>query len=140
MKVFVYGTLKRGYGNHRILERSDVIFIGNAKTHGTFDMINSGFPVLVPNDNGLPVKGEVYDIGDNKEVLARLDSLEGEGVMYDRREIVVMPVEQELGDEMAVSVYIGNPKYWHRRIAPGRGNHPVTDQRYVRDGYLEWSR
>lgn len=138
MKVFVYGTLKRGYGNNRLLTRDGVIFVGEATTEDTFDMMNSGFPVLVFNEDfGLPVKGEVYDIGDNTDILRSLDALEGEGVMYDRTEITVVPVQQELGDQMNVSVYVGNPSYWARGI---RTSNPVTDPRYVRDGYLEWSR
>jgi gamma-glutamylcyclotransferase (GGCT)/AIG2-like uncharacterized protein YtfP len=41
MFVFVYGTLKKGYGNHRLLENSK--FIGNAKVR--FEKISScGFP------------------------------------------------------------------------------------------------
>lgn len=137
MKVFVYGTLKQGYGNHRLLEREGVVFWDEAKTYDKFDMINSGFPVLIPSEHGLPVKGEVYDIGDNEDILRSLDALEGEGVMYDRRDITVMPTQLELGDHLNVSVYIGNPQYWGRRI---EGSNPVTDPRYVRDGYLEWSR
>lgn len=139
MRVYVYGTLKRGYGNHRLLEREGVMMLGHAETLDHFDMINSGFPVIVPNDQGLPVVGEVYDIGDNEDILRSLDALEGEGVMYDRKDIRVKwryprPDDEE---ELNVSVYIGNPEYWGRRIG---SSNPLTDPRYVRDGYLEWSR
>lgn len=132
MKVFVYGTLKRGYGNNRLLERA--VFMTEAMTVDKFDMINSGFPVLVPSEHGLPVKGEVYDIGTDQVILDALDRLEGEGVMYDRRNIRVSWPDDE---QATVGVYIGNPKYWGRKIG---GTNPLTDQSYVRDGYLEWSR
>lgn len=130
MKVFVYGTLKQGYGNHRILEGKP--FLGEAVTDGLFDMINAGFPVLIPNSSGLPVRGEVYDITGDVATLDSLDSLEGEGIMYDRREINVL-----IGNDRVVcSVYVGNLDYWGRT----RSQSNLTDSRYVIDGHLEWRR
>lgn len=138
MKAFVYGTLKKGYGNHRLLERAS--FLGEAYTDGTFDMLNSGFPVLVPNDNGHIVKGEVYEFSDH-DILDSLDALEGEGLMYDRREIHVV---DNHGERHNVCVYIGNPKYWERSLSM-KGK-DITDTKYcVRANsgavlYLEWGR
>lgn len=137
MKCFVYGTLKQGYSNHRLLEQSK--FIGEAYTEDTFDMLNSGFPVLVPNDNGWIVKGEIYEFSDHK-TLDNLDALEGEGLMYDRKEI---RVRADNGEPHTVCVYIGNPKYWGRSISM-RGK-DITDAKYFVDTgrepmYLEWSR
>lgn len=131
MKCFVYGTLKRGYGNHdRLLAGKE--FLGIARTVDTFDMINASFPVIVPNEQGFPVVGEVFDITGDTATLDGLDRLEGEGVMYDRKEITVI-----LNDDRVVcSVYIGNPKYWGRR-----GVNNLTDPRYVtEDRVLEWKR
>jgi len=80
--VFVYGTLKKGYPNHRYLENSD--FMGNATINGTLLDIGS-FPALLPKKEGdnSQVIGEVYGI--DNETLANLDSLEGEGIMYHRK-------------------------------------------------------
>jgi gamma-glutamylaminecyclotransferase len=129
MKVFVYGTLKQGYGNHRILEGKS--FLGPAVTIGRFNMLNSGFPVLIPADDGLPVKGEVYDITGDLDTLDRLDQLEGEGVMYDRREIYVLLSD---GERVVASVYVGNPTYWRRK------KRHDNDQYLTDDNHLEWSR
>lgn len=135
MKVFVYGTLKRGYGNNRLL--TEQTFVGEAFTGGFFDMINSGFPVLIPNDDGHVVKGEVFEIDTNiEDTLAQLDALEGyrgEGKnnMYDRKEIRVKLAGTD--DWVTCQIYVGSPEYWRN----GK-----TDPAYVKeDGqYLEWGR
>jgi len=133
MKVFVYGTLKKGYGNNRLL--SEQTFIGEGYTGGFYDMINSGFPVLVPNDNGMVVKGEVWEVDTKiEDTLDNLDALEGEGVMYDRREVKVKMANSD--DWVTCWIYIGNPKYWGRRMSDSN----VTDARYIKEGYLEWTR
>ena len=82
MHVFVYGSLKRGHGNHRCLEGAEFVgpgILDNAK------MLNLGaFPGLVPAPPGAyyPVFGEVYKI--TPEILARLDRLEGHPDFYCR--------------------------------------------------------
>jgi gamma-glutamylcyclotransferase (GGCT)/AIG2-like uncharacterized protein YtfP len=83
MKVFVYGTLKRGCGNHHLLK--DAVFVGEAVTVETFGMVDVGFPFMLREQHDThPVAGELYDIGDDRETLAALDRLENEGFMYDR--------------------------------------------------------
>jgi len=44
MKVFVYGTLKHGYGNHHVLEGSR--FVGKGCTVAMCCLYDAGFPVL----------------------------------------------------------------------------------------------
>jgi len=77
VKVFVYGTLKKGLGNHKLLESSK--FIGNALTVGKWAMVGKGmgFPYVLERDsiNGKCIQGEVYEV--NNEVAERLDILEG---------------------------------------------------------------
>lgn len=110
-RVFVYGTLKRGIGNHHLL--ADSQFIGNAYTVDTFKMYSVGFPIIMPDDDGFAVYGEVYDVDD--DTLKRLDNLEAEGTMYDRQKINVCldpPRGQQEIIDANVSVYIGNPGYW----------------------------
>ncbi len=82
MKVFVYGTLQRGRGNHHILRTAR--FIGKAVTVRKFGMTDVGFPFMHADQRVAPVMGELFDIGDDEETLARLDRLESEGRMYDR--------------------------------------------------------
>ena len=88
--VFVYGTLKRPYGNHRCIEGAE--FLGNAvSVKANFIMKHIGVPILQqqfgPLGAKLPlarVAGEVFEIND--EQLARCDQLEGHPRMYKREE------------------------------------------------------
>jgi gamma-glutamylcyclotransferase (GGCT)/AIG2-like uncharacterized protein YtfP len=82
MKVFVYGTLQRGRHNHHILRNAR--FIGKAVTVRKFGMTDVGFPFMLPWQEIAPVAGELFDIGDDADILASLDRLESEGRMYDR--------------------------------------------------------
>jgi gamma-glutamylaminecyclotransferase len=82
MKVFVYGTLQQGRHNHHILR--DARFIGKAVTVRKFGMTDVGFPFMLPWQEIARVAGELFDIGDDADILAALDRLESEGRMYDR--------------------------------------------------------
>ena len=82
MKVFVYGTLQRGRHNHHILRNAR--FIGKAATVRKYGMTDVGFPFMLRDQRVAPVAGELFDIGDDFDCLARLDRLESEGRMYDR--------------------------------------------------------
>ncbi len=117
MLLFVYGTLKQGYGNHRLLNKAE--FLGTTQTKDKYILLNSGFPVMMePNPHlkfpELPVRGEVYRI-DRDVHLSNLDALEGEGHMYLRKLVPLL-------DEPVVSTYIGHPEYWqfrrHYQVCP----------------------
>ena len=83
MKVFVYGSLLSGFGNHRLLEGSRLI--GHAKTPPGYRMHSlGGFPGVVPTGNAV-VHGEVYEV--DAQTLAALDRLEGHPRFYRRRPI-----------------------------------------------------
>lgn len=119
-RVFVYGTLKRGVHNHHLLSSAE--FVGNAYTLDQFKMYHVGFPVIRESDHpdAKSVYGEVYDVDD--DTLKKLDRLENEGVMYDRKLInVAMDQDNALQKlthgrepliDANVSVYVGNDKYW----------------------------
>lgn len=128
-RVFVYGTLKKGIHNHRLLASSD--FIGNAYTLDTFKMFHVGFPVIKFSDHpdAKSVYGEVYDVDD--ETLKRLDSLESEGHMYDRKQINVMLDNDPDTVDANVSVYVGNDGYWDDTQHPEYTSVNVHDE-------LEW--
>lgn len=83
--VFVYGTLKRGYGNNRLLK--DAVYTGTDELPG-FEMYYSygegSFPVIKRNGNG-SVVGEVYDLSGCPHALGWLDSLEGHPEWYNRQ-------------------------------------------------------
>ena len=69
--LFVYGTLKRGFSNHRLLEECK--FVEEGCMSGVMYSLG-GFPGMVVSD-GLcdTVHGEVYEVTD----FTRLDQLEG---------------------------------------------------------------
>lgn len=109
--VFVYGTLKRGHGNNRLLE--GCVFLGECVTLQTFKLYNVGFPVTFFQSKGHPVLGELYEIPDSihDKVIGRLDALEGEGRMYRRETVRVLPLGNT---EPAIEtfMYVGVPDYW----------------------------
>jgi gamma-glutamylaminecyclotransferase len=86
-KVFVYGSLKGGFGNHGFLETSE--FLGTTCTAETdFVMFSFGhFPGVVKHSEyGYgAIEGEVYLIDD--ATLFKLDLLEGNGRFYTRRKV-----------------------------------------------------
>lgn len=88
--VFVYGTLKRGGGNHALLGGQR--FIGDARTAPGFTLYSLGdYPGMVraPGDTA-GVTGELWAVDDG--CLAELDRLEGldEG-LYERIDVVLAP-------------------------------------------------
>jgi gamma-glutamylcyclotransferase (GGCT)/AIG2-like uncharacterized protein YtfP len=114
-RVFVYGTLKRGFCNHHLLKNS--VFAGSASTASAYRLLDGEFPVI--RDRGpdrLQVSGELYDVDD--ATLARLDELEGvsEG-MYDRATIEVATVTPPHERSLAFA-YIGCGPYWDSQSLP----------------------
>ncbi len=99
-KVFVYGTLKKGFGNHRLLVDSEKIGDRTLADHDIYAV--SGFPGVVPGTD--TVEGELYEV--DSETLRRLDALEGHPHMYTRTEVV-------LSDGTKAETYI-----WQRAVRP----------------------
>lgn len=78
-KVFVYGTLMKGETNHDFLQNAT--FLDKTVIEG-YDMYNVGwYPAIIDGD-GLAI-GEVYSVP--VEDMASIDSLEGEGSLYEKR-------------------------------------------------------
>lgn len=85
--VFVYGTLKRGYGNNAYLTRA--IFLGPAEAEG-FALLSLGFcPGMIPRE-GHTAKGELYDLSTCPDAIYNLDRIESEGDFYHRHVIEVL--------------------------------------------------
>lgn len=82
--VFVYGSLRQGMGNHRVL--GNARFLGNAEIEG-WTMVSLGaYPAIYRDeDNETPVKGEVYECDDL--TFGRLDRLEGYPNFYNRCQV-----------------------------------------------------
>lgn len=89
MRVFVYGTLKRGGRLHEHIEEQQ--FLGAARTTTRCRLFRLGwYPGLVEDSGGVSVAGEVWDV--DNATLAVLDEIEGvdEG-LYERRPIHLQP-------------------------------------------------
>lgn len=80
VKVFVYGTLKQGHGNHVLLE--DSRFLGPAITDKKFIMYRAGIPFVSKSHNTTNISGELYMVDDI--TLKMLDMLEGHPAWYKR--------------------------------------------------------
>lgn len=77
--VFVYGTLKKGFGNHGVLNPGSQ-FICKDRIRG-WDMYSlGGFPAITEGTG--EISGELYSV--DEKVLARCDILEGYPNFYDR--------------------------------------------------------
>ena len=111
MVVFVYGTLKSGLSNHRILGGSTLIGAGHTVTR--FRLFCNGFFPYIARAHkpgtGHRIEGELYSV--NAATLANLDRLEGvAGGLYTRETIAV---EREDGSRVKAFVYI-----WGGEIRP----------------------
>ena len=98
--VFVYGTLKRGHGNHRLLETSTRL--GEAVTADACYRMGDtgGFPEVTRN--GLhAIAGEVYEV--STATLESLDRLEGNGQMYVREQV---DVQLSTGECLTAWIYL----------------------------------
>jgi len=96
--LFVYGTLKRGFGNHDLLYRAR--FIGNAVTKHKYALYESGIPFVYPFEEVSQIKGEVYEV--DRETLECIDALEGHPFWYRRQQV---PVILESGREVTAWIY-----------------------------------
>ena len=79
--VFVYGTLKKGFGNHRLLTKAK--FIANACIFDGKMLDLGAFPALVEGD--MDIEGELYEV--DKATFAALDRLEGHPTFYKRKRV-----------------------------------------------------
>jgi gamma-glutamylcyclotransferase (GGCT)/AIG2-like uncharacterized protein YtfP len=79
--VAVYGSLREGFGNHRLLKGAERM--GLFLTDPEWRMFTlGGFPAIVPAKDGYPITVEVYTVGES--TLADLDRLEGYPGWYKR--------------------------------------------------------
>lgn len=101
--VFVYGTLKRGGRNHRLLAGAE--FVGPARTEPRYRLIDCGpYPALIEYAaEPLEVIGELYRIAPS--LLPTLDELEDEGVLYRRIVVEVTRLDAAAGEASRVSAH-----------------------------------
>ena len=130
-QVFVYGTLKRGFWNHYLLDGCESF--GAAATVPTYKMIENGFPVVMADPEGKPLAGEIYTVDD--ETLARLDQLEREGSSYDRKLIdVSLPLVSGEHLPTKAFIYVGREDRFGKEFARGPLYETVNER-----GELDWN-
>lgn len=139
MFISVYGTLKRGNNNHRILQSPNCKFVTEGVVRG-YKLYDSGFPVSSESE-GDCIRVEVFDIGDTDTegdalvTLNRLDGLEGfrgnknPSSMYFRHTVSVVTDNGTVESQM----YVGNPTFW-------REFQGMTEERQDDEGMYYWSR
>lgn len=100
--VFVYGTLKKGWGNHVIIE--DQKFLGASKTlDERFQMYHlGGYPGVVAGSASVP--GELYEV--DEAAFARCDRLEGHPHFYKRELVTVSDPDGDEGDCLEAWMYV----------------------------------
>lgn len=106
-KVFVYGTLKKGLSNHRLLK--DAQFEGRATTLQQFKMVGKDdyFPYVLGTAHDLPgqethsIQGEIYAV--TPAELESLDTLEGYPTHYTKRKVAAIESD---GTAHMVTMYI----------------------------------
>lgn len=98
LRVFVYGTLRRGETNHHLLTQSRFLCV--AKTEPLFSLFDlGGFPAMC-SGGCTGVVGEVFEV--SQEVIETLDELEGHPDWYTRTTI-------RLSDGMLADTYLMKP-------------------------------
>ncbi|KAK7341198.1 hypothetical protein VNO80_24124 [Phaseolus coccineus] len=103
--IFTYGTLKRGFSNHPLLQdlirTGDASFVGTYRTAGKYPLVCGPYRVpflLNIPGSGCWVHGELYSV--STRGLVRMDELEGTSrAHYERLPIKVVPVGEGEGEE-----------------------------------------
>lgn len=87
MRIFCYGTLKRGHGANRFLQDHDAVFVGESVTHARYSLYRLGwFPgMIIDEDVNGGVLGELYEV--TEDCLDLLDDYEGHPSLFRREEI-----------------------------------------------------
>lgn len=84
VRVFVYGSLKKGFGNHEwCLGKADML--GEAETLPQYSLFSLGSFPGVRKGGVTAIQGELYDV--SRDELDSLDSLEGHPSFY-KREVI----------------------------------------------------
>lgn len=84
--VGVYGSLREGLGNHRLLQEAE--FVGVDNLPSAYGMVSlGGFPGVFKG-GATAIVLELYLVDANE--LIRLDQLEGNGSFYTREEVVTL--------------------------------------------------
>lgn len=130
-KVAVYGTLKKGEGNHGLISHANLL--GNDVVQATHFQGNYGFPmgtfVSYSKDNKdscYDIQVEVYEV--DKATEDRLDILEGVPSLYTKAYI-----KTKSGEDVLIYNYNGE-------LPPAGVDSSQINNCTESDGVLSWSR
>lgn len=120
-RVFVYGTLMRGFLNHKRYLEGKISRVTPGKTFGLLYHLPEGYPALIAGNE--TIKGEIIEPVD-RELLRSLDRLEdyAEGRSCNLYVRDIRNILTEGGEEVSCWVYF----YTDERYAVEKGI-PVTD-------------
>jgi len=101
--VAVYGSLRQGLGNHRLLEQSELVGIHTVSLN--YQLVDLGsFPGLLHTKwKTNPITVEVYAVDD--ETMESLDWLEGYPRFYNREQV-------EIGDKKAWIYFLADRSHY----------------------------
>ena len=92
MKIFVYGTLKKGHCRSNVLDGQT--FLGEALTSNIYRLFNCGsYPGFVKCEAGISIEGELWEV--NEDCLAKLDRIEGIPFLYKRDKVLLVSHPEE---------------------------------------------
>lgn len=105
-KVFVYGTLKRGQPNNKLMEGifdGEVTYMGKAVTGKEFPLVIApaawNLPCLLAAEGtGKKVRGELFEV--DEEMLSFLDQFEGHPDFYRRKQVIIQLTEDHTGQKL----------------------------------------
>ncbi|XP_042504925.1 putative gamma-glutamylcyclotransferase At3g02910 [Macadamia integrifolia] len=114
--IFTYGTLKRGFPNHGLIEdlipTGDAIFLGIYRTVERYPLVCGPFrvPFLINlRGHGDRVWGELYAV--TGKGLDRMDELEGTTHgHYERLPVMVIPADE--ANEKRIAAVVGAEAYY----------------------------
>lgn len=102
MKVFVYGTLKKGQCRAHVMNGK---FLGETKTLPKYRLNHlRAFPGLTREENGKAIIGELWEI--DEDCLELLDHIEGHPTFFRREEV---ELEHAEGADAVAYFWLGAP-------------------------------
>ncbi len=120
--LFVYGSLKKGFGNHRLM--TEAVYLGPGVIEG-YDMYSLRyFPAIVEGKG--EVYGELYKVSEKE--LADIDALEG----YSPRDDTGMYIRRATRVQTVIGMISAELYLWADESGSLRGR-----REYISEGYWE---